>query len=286
MLSREEMISHNLTEKPIHELSKEEISSRLSAIHQLERTIEERMMNKLTPICDEHNVPLDATHITQRTQLLAKQIATDMNDQYPLLIGLMDGGLPFSSAIRDALITLKFKFQYTTLKTMTYHHTQATKTPMILDMPKISVGERHVIVLDDVDDTGHTYHVVKAFLKAHGARSVQFAVLVDKVQLRKFEQTDPTYACFKIPKDKFIVGAGLDCSGFCRNLSQVMGVDSSTVPTPKEIEQLQNKKTLNAVLQQRNAALYPQQTFFAPSIKVSQTCDRATQTPSPTLSTL
>ena len=83
----------------------------------------------------------------------------------------------------------------------------------------VEITDRHVLVVDDIVDTGHTLALLKRELEARRPRSVKTCVLLDKTGRRQTE-VRIDYVGFTIP-NVFVVGYGLDYDGLYRNLPHV-----------------------------------------------------------------
>jgi hypoxanthine phosphoribosyltransferase len=83
--------------------------------------------------------------------------------------------------------------------------------------------ERHVIVLEDIIDTGKTLSAFLPQLKHQQPSSLKVCALLHKKEATKFP-IDIDYLGFEIP-DLFVVGYGLDYNGYGRNLDQIMQID-------------------------------------------------------------
>ena len=79
---------------------------------------------------------------------------------------------------------------------------------------------RHVVVVDDILDSGQTLDLVKRVIEEQNPASIRFCVLLDK-QVEKAVDMKAEYTGFEIP-DEFVVGYGLDYDGFYRNLPDIM----------------------------------------------------------------
>ena len=86
---------------------------------------------------------------------------------------------------------------------------------LVMDL-RVNIAGRHVLVVEDIVDTGLTLNYLLANLKSRGAASVKLAALLDKYERRERE-VPIDYLGFKIP-DKFVVGYGLDFAERYRNL--------------------------------------------------------------------
>ena len=227
---------------------KAKILVQLKKIHDLESSVEERIINGLMPIQDETGRSLTPDNIQRRIEILADQLIADSLVSDPILISIMDGALPFASALQTILQTRDYRFQYTTIQVSSYHGTTSGLLT-IKSPPKIAVGGRHVIIVDDVCDTGKTYHALRQLLLDQGASAVTLMVLVDKAQPRDNPESNPTYVGVTVSKDAFIAGMGMDYDGLLRNVPGIWAVDLSTLPTHEERLTLDLKDGLNTQLQ-------------------------------------
>ena len=240
-------------------VSKESILAQLSAIHQLESDVEKRMITGLKPVLDiRNNRPLNLENIEKRIKGLAKALfeafsrekESDASLKEPILISVMDGALPFAAKIQYALSKLGFHCQYATIQVSSYEGTESGSL-VISSTLKIPVGGRDVIIVDDVCDTGKTYHALRLLLlQKLGARSVKLMALVDKTQPREYPEANPSYSGFTVSPEEFIAGWGMDFDGLLRSyFNDIGGVDKSTLPNDAETLLLHSKKTLNKRLQ-------------------------------------
>ena len=83
----------------------------------------------------------------------------------------------------------------------------------------VAIEGRHILVVEDIVDTGLTLNYLLANLKSRGAASVKLAALLDKFERRE-KKVPIDYLGFQIP-DKFVVGYGLDFAERYRNLPYI-----------------------------------------------------------------
>ena len=146
---------------------------------------------------------------------LGKEITKDYDGKDPLVIGLLKGCIPFMSDLFkniDTEITLGY------MKVSSYKGTESTGTIKI-DGSIPDVKGRHVIVVDDILDTGRTLNAIKNVFTDNGALSVEVCVLLDKPEGRKVNIV-PKYCGGKVP-NAFVVGYGLDYDEHYRNLPYI-----------------------------------------------------------------
>ena len=79
---------------------------------------------------------------------------------------------------------------------------------------------RHVIIVEDILDSGMTLHYLKGYLMNRRPASITIATLLDKPARRKVTDLKVDYMCFDIP-DAFVVGYGLDYDQVYRNLPDI-----------------------------------------------------------------
>jgi hypoxanthine phosphoribosyltransferase len=152
--------------------------------------------------------------IQQRISELGAEIARDYAGRNPLLIGVLKGACLFlSDLMRAADIPLNVEF----IAISSYGAEMRTSGEVrILKDLDVAIEGRHILVVEDIVDTGLTLSYLLANLKSRGAESVKLAALLDKYERRE-KEVPIDYLGFKIP-DKFVVGYGLDFAERYRNL--------------------------------------------------------------------
>lgn len=95
------------------------------------------------------------------------------------------------------------------------------------ELPKDLAG-KHVVVVDDILDSGRTFALVKNLIEEQGPASVRTCTFLRKPDSVRAVEIDADYSCFEIP-DEFVVGYGLDYDGYYRNLPEVAVLDASTL---------------------------------------------------------
>jgi hypoxanthine phosphoribosyltransferase len=88
----------------------------------------------------------------------------------------------------------------------------------------IPIEDRHVVIVEDIIDTGRTVSYLKRNLETRHPRSVRLCALLDKIERRDVE-VDIDYLGFTIP-NLFVVGYGLDHGGLYRNLPYIAALDA------------------------------------------------------------
>jgi hypoxanthine phosphoribosyltransferase len=166
---------------------------------------------------DIEKILVDQEKIIEVSKKLGKAITKDYKDKKPLIIGLLNGCLPF---LAEVIKHIDLYCEYEVMSVQSYHGgTKSAGSVKITKDLDVSVENRHVIIAEDIVDTGRTINVVKDLLEYRGAASVEVVTLLDKPEGR-IEPFKPKYVGVTIPK-LFVVGFGLDYQGYYRNLPYV-----------------------------------------------------------------
>ena len=162
------------------------------------------------------SVRLDRAALRRTVERLAREISADHPDGV-VLIGVLKGAFMFlSDLMRSIEIPLGIEF----IAISSYGAEMRTSGEVrILKDLDVAIEGRHILVVEDIVDTGLTPSYLLANLKSRGAASVKLAALLDKFERREKEVTID-YLGFQIP-DKFVVGYGLDFAERYRNLPYI-----------------------------------------------------------------
>lgn len=173
---------------------------------------------------DIERVLIDEAVIEKRLDAMAEEIERDFPGGTLVVIILLKGALVFAA---DLLRRVPRVLEIECLNVASYHGMESSGTVDFLDRHFPEVRGRHVLLLDDILDTGRTLRAVSDRLKEEGAVAVHTAVLLAKDKERA-EEVDADYVGFEIG-DEFVVGYGLDYMGKYRNLPYVGVLKSSAV---------------------------------------------------------
>ncbi|MBI4278711.1 MAG: hypoxanthine phosphoribosyltransferase [Armatimonadetes bacterium] len=161
---------------------------------------------------DEVLIPEATLHA--RIRELGAQISSDYEGKDPLLIGILTGAVLF---IADLLRQITIPAHLDFMAISSYGSaTESSGVVRILKDLNQTIEGRHVLVVDDIVDTGLTMDYLLETLKARYPASLRVCALLDKASRRK-RHVPIHYRGFEIP-DKFVVGYGLDYGGTYRNL--------------------------------------------------------------------
>lgn len=152
--------------------------------------------------------------IRKRVAELAEQINRAYRGKDLTVIAIVNGAIIFTA---DLLRNLRSPLRLDCVRAASYHGgTQAKSKPVVIDSLKLDIAGQHVLLVDDILDTGNTISAVRELLVAKGATSVRTCVLLDK-KSRRVVPFIAEYVGFEIPNE-FVVGYGLDFNERYRNL--------------------------------------------------------------------
>ncbi len=168
-------------------------------------------------VLDKEFVPfIEEATIIEKIKELAAQLKADYEGKRPLFIAILNGSFMFTS---DLFKELDFEAEICFIKLASYKGTKSSGqviTAIGLDM---DIKDRHVVILEDIIDTGKTLHTFLPQLHNQQPASLKVAVLLDKPEPRQFE-VPIDYACFVI-ENRFVLGYGLDYDGLGRNIREI-----------------------------------------------------------------
>ena len=169
---------------------------------------------RLSPLISEQE-------ISTRVVKIGSELTTKFRGKDLVVVGVLKGSFMFFADLVRAIDTdLTCDF----CGVSSYTEMQSSgEVKMTLDLSR-SIRDRHVILVEDIVDTGLTMNFLKKHLLAHKPKSLVTAALLFKPDALK-EDCPVDYVGFKIPND-FVVGYGLDYQGYFRNLPYIAQVSN------------------------------------------------------------
>ena len=163
-------------------------------------------------------VLLSAGAIAARLDALAAEITAFYADKPLTVLAILNGSLLFAA---DLLRRIPLPLRLECLSVASYHGgTESSGSVTFLQNALPDFAGRHVLILDDILDTGRTLHAVRQRLLGEAApRSVRVAVLLRKEKPRA-QPLDADHVGFDLG-DAFVIGYGLDHQGHYRNLPEI-----------------------------------------------------------------
>ncbi len=155
--------------------------------------------------------------IESAVKRLASEITADYRDKNPLIIGILKGSFIF---LADLVRRLDFPIELEFIRLSSYGSSRQTSGRVkVVQGIRTEVKGRHVLVAEDIVDTGITVAYLLDYLKKKKAVSLRLCALTDKPSRRRVPVTID-YLGLTVP-DKFLVGYGLDCDEKYRNLPDI-----------------------------------------------------------------
>ena len=167
-----------------------------------------------TPVLDR--VLFSQEQLAERVAELGRQISADYRGKTPLFVGILRGCILFYS---DLMKNISIDCNMDFMCLSSYAGTSSTgQVRTMLDLRE-SIKNRHVIVVEDIVDTGLTLDYLTANLRSRGAASLEICCLLDKPCNRKVD-IHPKYVGFEVGNE-FVIGYGLDYNELYRNLPYI-----------------------------------------------------------------
>lgn len=168
-------------------------------------------------VLDKTFVPyLSESAIQEKITALAAQLNKDYAGKRPIFLSILNGSFLFTA---DLFKQITIEAEVSFIKLASYKGTSSTGNVITAIGLDANVKDRHIIILEDIIDTGKTLHHYLPQLDNMQPASVKIAVLLDKKEALQYP-VKVDYACFEIP-NKFVVGYGLDYDGLGRNSKDI-----------------------------------------------------------------
>lgn len=166
---------------------------------------------------------IDEDTLRQRTQELGERISRDYEGKRPIFIGILNGAFMFlADLLREVNIDCEVDF----MKLSSYGD-EKVSSGRVDELKRVDADleGRHVVVVEDIVDTGLSMEYMLQRLGESNPASVRTAVLLHKYEATKAD-LDLDYVAFKIP-NLFVIGYGLDYGQLARNLKEIYILDES-----------------------------------------------------------
>jgi hypoxanthine phosphoribosyltransferase len=175
---------------------------------------------------------IDRKAIAARVREMGRQLAEDLESELKkdstfgpapddhdriVLMPILTGAIVF---VADLIREMPLKMSMRVVTVSSYPGaTTVSKGAALRGAIPNDLGGRHVVVVDDILDSGHTLALVRELVLEQNPASLRIAVMLRK-QVKRHAEVHPNYVGFDIP-DKFVVGYGLDYDGYYRNLPEI-----------------------------------------------------------------
>ncbi len=168
---------------------------------------------------DKHGLEILFTReqIAARIQEMGAQITRDLDGEKLVMIGVLKGAAPFLADLARA-VDADATFDFVAVSSYGKSNRTSGAVKLIKDLDEPIEG-KHVLVVEDILDTGITLTYLRKIFLQHHPRSLRIATLLDKPS-RRLEPIEADYVGFSIP-NLFVIGFGMDFAERYRNLPDI-----------------------------------------------------------------
>ena len=165
---------------------------------------------------DIQEILISQEEIERHVAAIGEQISRDYEGKNPIFVGVLKGCFIFmADLMRHVTVNCTMDF----MSVSSYRGTTSTGAVKINKDLNEDIEGRHLILVEDILDSGVTLNYLKNYLSVRRPASIAVATLMDKPARRKAE-IYADYSCFEVP-DAFVVGYGLDYNENYRNLPYI-----------------------------------------------------------------
>jgi hypoxanthine phosphoribosyltransferase len=171
----------------------------------------------------EHNIENDIERILisqeeleAKVSEIGRRISEDFRGKDPIFVGVLKGCFIFMA---DLMRHVDIRCSMDFMAVSSYSGTRSTGEVRITKDLREPIMGRHLILVEDILDSGVTLSYLKKYLFNHAPASITIVTLMDKPSRRKAD-IKADYSCFEVP-DAFVVGYGLDYNEHYRNLPYI-----------------------------------------------------------------
>jgi hypoxanthine phosphoribosyltransferase len=162
------------------------------------------------------SILISAEEIEEKVSRMGRDISRDFEGKDPVFVGVLKGCFIFmADLMRHVSIDCSMDF----MAVSSYNGTNSTGAVKINKDLNGQIENRHLILVEDILDSGVTLNYLKNYLMVRRPASISVATLMDKPSRRKAD-IYADYSCFEVP-DAFVVGYGLDYNERYRNLPYI-----------------------------------------------------------------
>ena len=167
---------------------------------------------------DIQKILLTEEQIQTRIKELGEILTAEYADKNPVIVGVLKGVVIFyADMIRQIKVPCQMDFMWIS----SYSGTHSTGNKMVRQDLSADVKDRHVLILEDIFDTGNSLDFTVKHLQSRNPASIKICTLLDKPERRNPRVTlKADYTGFTVPNE-FVVGYGLDYNEQYRNLPYV-----------------------------------------------------------------
>ena len=167
---------------------------------------------------EEISVLISEEKLAERVAQLGEEISRDYAGEEIRLICILKGGAPFACELAKRL-TVPVTMDFMQASSYGASTESSGEVELVKDLD-MDIAGKHVLIAEDIIDTGNTLAALTEILKSRGAADVKICTLLDKPARRVHKKIEADYCGFSVP-DSFVVGMGLDYNQKYRNLPYI-----------------------------------------------------------------
>lgn len=183
--------------------------------------MEDLSYQEIIKVRDNADILISEIEIHKAIDTVAKDIEAVLNNEIPIILCVMKGGLMFTSALMQR-ISAPMVLDYVHVDRYR-NKTQGSSIHWHKE-PDVSLKDRIVIIADDIFDEGYTLQELIAYCEAKGAKKVLSAVLLKKKLSELPTNITPNFVGLEVT-DRYVFGWGMDYKGYLRNLSSIYAIN-------------------------------------------------------------
>ncbi len=168
------------------------------------------------------NELISEADVKNRVDVLAAEISNRYDGEAPILIGILNGSFIFAADLMRAM-TIDCEIDF--IKVSSYAGTASKGTVKLLKDISANITDRHVVIVEDIIDSGLTIKFIRDRMREAGPKSVAITTLLMKPDIAQLD-FDIDWVGFEIPPE-FVVGYGLDYDQKLRNLKGIYRLGGS-----------------------------------------------------------
>ena len=173
-------------------------------------------MSNIKVLDKEFEPYLSEEAIQSKISELAIELNTSYAGKRPIFLSILNGSFLFTA---DLFKQITIEAEVCFIKLASYKGMSSSGNVITAIGLEANVSNRHIVILEDIIDTGKTLHHFLPQLESSQPASIKIAVLLNKTDALAYP-VKVDYACFDIP-NKFVVGYGLDYDGYGRNTKAI-----------------------------------------------------------------
>ena len=163
---------------------------------------------------------LSEAELTKRVQSMAGEISNSYQEEAPILIGVLNGSFIFAA---DLIRAMEINCEIDFIKVSSYAGKASKGTVKLIKDISADITDRHVVIVEDIIDSGLTIRFIRERMLEAGPKSVAITALLIKPDIAKLD-FEIDWVGFEIPPE-FVVGYGLDYDQKLRNLKSIYRLD-------------------------------------------------------------